>query len=425
MVSTKVAQYGQLDFTPSQVASLVQLGYDETAQAMRDASCRPPASPPPRVPELPALVGEVTPTAALIADAVVELRGLRLHRNRVLALDSLRRGVRLASYSDPYEGVWLNPEREDSAHIGFRPRFIDRPRQSLGIGLDYATSVGARLWMGVLDRAVLGTLAEGTALLDLSEVRQELELGVRRTTPLLGFTTHPTMRLTVAREQVHSFAGQDPLPSREVDESRVLVGFERALAWRGRYRWGIESHAWKLKEAAPVNAVGVHGQFWWFRPDDTPIVTLDGDFNTRYERVLLTANKEWHFLSRYTLIPRVRIGVGHDLPFHETFPLGGYAGFPGFRVFEQRSSVENITSWLLKYRITGPLSLTIESAVAVLADQDPVTGEYVPKPDIGGAPIGGESVGLELSTPVGPVRIGYGHNTIGRKQATFTVGTWQ
>jgi hypothetical protein len=199
-----------------------------------------------------------------------------------------------------------------------------------------------------------------------------------------------------------------------------LFGFERALSWRGRYRWGVESHFWAIKEQAPVNALGVHGQFWWLRTNDTPVVTLDGDFNSRYERLLLTANREWSFRKRFTLIPSVRVGVGHNLPLHETFALGGYSGFPGFRIFEQRSSVENITSWLLKYQLSGPLFLTIESSGAVIAQEDPLTGVYMPE-----EVIGGERIGIEIETPVGPVRLGYGHNTIGRKQATFSIGSWQ
>ncbi len=420
MVSTRVAQYGQLDFAPAQITSLVQLGYDQTARAMRDASCLPPSTPPPRPVPLPTSVGEVTPTAAFVADAVVELRVLGLRPGRALAVDSLRRDVQRASYSDPYEGVWLNPERQDSSRVAFRPLFLDRPRLSLGVGVDYVSSVGAHLWLGGIDRTVFGTLAEGTALLELSEVRQQIELGVRRTTPFMGFTTHPTLRLTAAREQVRSFDGPDPLPPREVDEARLLLGFERALSWRGRYRWGIETHAWKLRDEAPLNAVGLRGQFWWLRDNGTPIVTVDGDFNTRYERFLLTANKEWHFRDRYTLIPRIRIGIGHSLPFHLTFPLGAYESFPGFRVAEERSSVENVTAWTFKYRLAGPLHLVIESAGAAMADEDPLTGSYIERPVIGG-----EALGLELATPVGPVRLSYGHNTIGRKQAMFTIGAWQ
>ena len=89
-------------------------------------------------------------------------------------------------------------------------------------------------------------------------------------------------------------------------------------------------------------------------------------------------------------------------------------------MFEQRSAVESLTSWLLEYRISGPVFLTIESSAAGIANQDPVTREYIEQPAIGG-----EAVGIELATPAGPVRVAYGHNTIGRKQATFTIGTRQ
>jgi NTE family protein len=420
MVSTKVAQFGPLDFAPAQIASLVQLGYDRTAEVMRAASCLPPPSPAPHAAPVPALVGEVIPRAAIISDAIVEMRVLKLQRDGALAIDTLRRGVQKASYSDPYQGVWLNPERVDSTHVGFRPLFIERPRKSVGVGIDYVSSVGAHLWMGLIDRSFANTPAEGTALMELSEVRQELELSLRRTTQLLRFTTHPTVRLTLAREQIRSYADQAPLPTQEVDEVRALFGFERALSWRGRYRWGVESHFWKIKEQAPVNAVGVHGQFWWLRQNGTAIVTLDGDFNSRYERVLLTANKEWHFRKRFTLIPSLRLGVGSNLPLHETFFLGGYNGFPGFRVFEQRSSVENVTSWLLKYQVAGPFYLTLENSAAAITDEDPASRQYM-NPRV----IDGERIGIEVATPVGPIRLGYGHNTTGRKQASFSIGSWQ
>ena len=120
-----------------------------------------------------------------------------------------------------------------------------------------------------------------------------------------------------------------------------------------------------------------------------------------------------------------------------------YTGVPDYSVPEQRvafgtsghrgSAFENtfnewhilaITQAICLYRkrqqITGPLFLTIESSGAGVANQDPVTGEYGAE-----TAIEGEAVGLELVSPFGPIRIGYGHNSIGRKQATFTIGSWQ
>ncbi|MEO7455535.1 MAG: alpha/beta fold hydrolase, partial [Gemmatimonadaceae bacterium] len=257
MIATKVAQYGQLDFAPAQVASLVQEGYDRANAVLRSASCVPAPSPPRRVADLPAIVGEIAPVSESLVDAMAELGELRVRRGAALAIDSLKRGAQRISYSDPFQGVWLNPVSDDSARLGFRPQFIDRPRLSIGVGVDYVTSLGGHLWTGIINRRLAGTRAEGTALLEVSEIRQQVELGARRTSSLLGLTTHPTARVTLAREQVRFYgAGRTQLAPHEVDEARVLLGFERALSWGGRYRWGLESHLWKGRDEPLLNAVG-------------------------------------------------------------------------------------------------------------------------------------------------------------------------
>jgi NTE family protein len=423
MISTQTGQFAALDFAPARIASLVQLGHDRATQVLRDASCRPPASPAPAVPALPSLVGQILPTSSVPDDALPEAMTLRIETQGRLDTDSLRRGLQRASYSDPFQGVWLNPVSEDSQHIAFRPMFIDRPERSVGVGLDYVSSVGAHVWTGVIDRRLGTTHAEGTALLELSEIRQELTLGARRTTRLLGLTTHPTARFSIAREQVRFFgADHVQLPGLEVDEARLLVGFERALSWGGRYRWGAESHVWKTKDQPLLNALGLHGQFWWLRPNGSPIITVDGDFNTRYERVLLTANTVRHFGKRWTFIPSLRVGVGTDLPAQETFSLGGYNGFPGYKVFEARGTVENSTSLLFKYHLAGPLSLTAESVGGAIVDADSARGALtLPVEKF----VDGNRYGLEIETPLGPVRLEVGHNTTGRQQATFSIGSWR
>ncbi len=424
MISTKVAQFGQLDFSPTQVASLVQLGYDRTADVLRGATCIPAPSPAPRIAALPALVGAVEPSSDIVVDALTELRGLHLHSGEPLATDSLQRGAQRTSYSDPFQGVWLNPVREDSVTVGFRPAFIDRPRISLGIGLDYVSSVGGHLWAGVIDRRLGRTRAEGTALLEMSEVRQQLELGVRRTTPLLGFNTHPTARLSIAREQVR-FYGPDriQLPGREVDEARVMLGFERAVSWGGRYRWGVESHVWKGQEKPILNAVGVRAQFWWLRKDGTSIVTWDSDFNSRYERAMLTANTIRTWGKRWTFVPGLRASVGNNLPAHETFSLGGFGGFPGMKIFEARGTVENVVTFAVKYHIGGPVYLVNESASGNIYDEDSERARRTLPPEVS---IEGSKIGLEILTPLGPIRMEIGSNNFsGRQQASLSIGNWR
>ena len=422
MVSTQTGQFAALDFTPARIASLVQLGHDRAAAVLREAACLPPASPAPRVASVPPFVGMVMPTSTIPEDALPEVLTLRMEPQGPLNADSLRVGLQRASYSDPFQGVWLNPTAEDSTHVSFRPAFIDRPERSIGVGLDYVTSIGAHLWAGVIDRRIATTRVEGTALLELSEFRQELTVGARRTTKLLGFMTHPTARISVAREQVRFYgADQQQLAPREVDEARAMLGFERALSWGGRYRWGVQSHTWKNRDEPLVNAIGGHGQFWWLRQNGSPIITLEADINSRYQRALFTANTVRHFRKRWTFIPSMRIGVGNDLPAQETFSLGGFRGFPGYKVFEARGTIENSTSLLFKYHVAGPMSLIAETVGGAVFDADSVRGAATLPPS---KFVDGNRFGVEVETPLGPVRLDLGHNTTGRQQATLSIGSW-
>ena len=129
-----------------------------------------------------------------------------------------------------------------------------------------------------------------------------------------------------------------------------------------------------------------------------------------------------HFWKRWTWIPSVRVGFGNDLPAQETFSLGGYNGFPGYKVFEARGTVENSTSMLLKYHLTGPLSLTAESVGGAIFDADTVRGALTLPVD---KFVDGNRYGIEVETPIGPMRLDIGHNTTGRQQATISIGTWR
>ena len=423
MVSTQTGQFAALDFAPARIASLVQRGHDRAVEVLRGASCMPPASPARLVAAVPPLVGEIVPTATVAVDAPPEVPTLQIATRHPLIADSLRRGVHRVANSDPYQGVWLNPTLEDSAHVGFRPAFIDRPERTIGIGLDYVTSIGAHLWTGVVDRRLGTSQVEGTALLELGELRQELTLGARRTTRLLGLTVHPIARFALSREQVRFFnAERVPLPPHEVDDTRLLLGFERALSWGGRYRWGAETHLWMPKQQPAVNAVGLRGEFWWLRRNGSPIVTVDGDLNPRYQRLLVTGNTVRHFKRRFTFIPGVRLGLGHDLPEQETFSLGGDDGFAGYRRYEVRGTFENTTTFMLKYALVGPISLTASSEDGVIVDADSVRAS-ITRPPLHF--VDGNRYGVEIETVLGPMRIEVGHNTEGRQQASFSIGAWR
>jgi outer membrane protein assembly factor BamA len=224
-----------------------------------------------------------------------------------------------------------------------------------------------------------------------------------------------------------------------VDEGRFLLGFERALSWGGRYRWGLESHLWKEKHEPLLNAVGGHGQFWWLREDGSSIATVDLDVNSRYKRALITANTVRHFRTRFTFIPSLRVGAGENLPSQETFSLGGYGGFPGYKAFEVRGDNENATGLLLKYRLAGPLSAVLENVNGFIMETDsaranlqnlpvicpPVNAKCAESEKTRGVGVVGLRWGFEMETPLGPIRLDLGHNSLGRQQARFSIGSWR
>jgi hypothetical protein len=39
--------------------------------------------------------------------------------------------------------------------------------------------------------------------------------------------------------------------------------------------------------------------------------------------------------------------------------------------------------------------------------------------------VDGNRYGVEIETPLGPVRMDVGHNTMGRQQATLSIGSWR
>jgi NTE family protein len=422
IVETNVTEYGNLDFAPTRVNSLVQLGHDMALQALRNNSCRLPPTPAPPVRAPLPYVGHMAPANPADTNADVDLRELAVEPNDSLRIDSLDAGVMHVAYSDPFQGVWLNPSTDDSLHTAFRPAFLPRPSRTIGMGLDYVSSLGGHLWIGAINQKLAEQPVEGLFLLDVSEIGQSLALGIRRTTELFGLTIHPMARLTVDREQVRLYTvGKIQLPEQEADESRLLLGFERGFSWGGRYRWGLESHVWKPRDEPTLFSEGMHGTFWIIRHDGEPALTFDSDLNTRYQRVQLIGDAARTY-GRWTIVPGVRLALGNNLPLYETFSFGGYEGFPGFKAFEVRGTNEAVGSLSLKYHIGGPLYARVESDLGRMTNSDTLIAQYTVQARQW---VEGTRYGFELSTPVGPLRLELGNNSMGRQQASFIIGTWR
>ncbi|MEZ4379373.1 MAG: hypothetical protein R3B35_13935, partial [Gemmatimonadales bacterium] len=141
----------------------------------------------------------------------------------------------------------------------------------------------------------------------------------------------------------------------------------------------------------------------------------------------------------FRLEPRVRLGVGHDLPANMVFTLGGADGFPGLHLGERPGDNEALVSLTLTRPLIGPIRLRIGGAWGRTAFGETSfltpNGDVRPDRILPGAytagrwfgPEGwlvGARVGVGSDTPIGPVRLEYGVNDAGRKVVFLRVGRW-
>ncbi len=426
LIRSNVSQYSALDFAHERVAELVTLGRNSAMQAFAKSACLPrkhnnlskPTSVPTKVTRL-----SVEGTERVV-DSVLLTNELGIRTGQRVILDSVITGIDKIAHSDEFEGVWLNPTADsiDSNGMRLSPILLDRPRHSIGIGIGYISAIGARLWIGGIDRSFMGTSAQLTALLDLSEYRQSVETSVRHRVRVGPITAYPTARLMIGRELTRLYIPRViELPGQEVQEAFVFAGFERAVNAVLRYRWGLAARIWNPRDTSHSRAIGLRGVLTMTQSDGIPSFELDLESNTIYSRASLNASISRTF-KHLTLTPHIDIGAGTHLPLYKTFTLGGFDGFPGFKVFEMRGTRTAVAGLLIKHPLTGPFALRIEPEVGWIADKDQERSRLL---IIRPGRVVGVRTGIEMHTPIGPFRFDFGANSLHRKQATFRAGIWR
>jgi hypothetical protein len=64
----------------------------------------------------------------------------------------------------------------------------------------------------------------------------------------------------------------------------------------------------------------------------------------------------------------------------------------------------------------------VSSEDGVIVDADTARAAITKPPE---RFVDGNRYGIEIETPLGPMRVEVGHNTVGRQQATFSIGSWR
>jgi hypothetical protein len=285
-----------------------------------------------------------------------------------------------------------------------------------GLGLVYDNELGGRMWLGLVDRDLVHTGAEGSALLELGELRRELGLGLRYNRGAGRRFVTPTLGGRIATEAVRRFAPDgEELTSLDTREAIGFAGLERSLGHGWLATGGVEARAWRNDDGTSEHAGG--GVARLGRLDRANDQTLLGEllWTNVYRRATLDASPPVH-LGAVTLLPRVRLGWGERLPAQLGIAFGGDDGFPGLHIGERRGDREAMGALAAAVPLLGPVFARLEVAGGRAA-----TGGAL---FAGDGWLAGLRVGLGADTPIGPVRLEYGRNSDERDAVYVRLGRW-
>lgn len=407
-----VEGFQSLNFGRASVDSLIARGYVAARDALTSARCLPHA--PDRRHSLPDRIGHIRLEGSRLGDTTYLPRILDLHDHAPLRWHELQSHLLRLGGSQVYDAVWLNPRGSgDTVDFGLQPRYP--AKWVIALGLVYDNDLGARAWMGAVDRSLLGRETEGSATLMLGELRQELDLGLRYRS--LGVRLPvPVLTLELGREAVRRFDSTgNELPILRIHEALATAGLEGDLGRGWRAFLGAEAHAWEEPAQHGFSAIGARMRLTKTGRGAEPLFRLEGDETTRYGRLLAEGVLTIH-LQRLSIRPRGRYGYGERLPPQLALSLGGDDGFPGLHIGELRGEQEALGALELSYPIAGPVLLRTEGMVGRIT-----TGQSVFS---GGPWRTGIRVGLGIETSLGPIRAEYGISDGGREAIFLRVGRW-
>ena len=410
-ISPDVEGFGTLDFAPVRLGALIDRGYRAAGEALADYPCKL-AGPLPFPEPLPAFrIAHASAVDAKPRDASALIARLGVHPGARLSIPDLRDRLGELAELENFEEVWINPTGSPDS-LDLKLTIRPSPPRLAAAGIGYDSDIGGRAWLGLIDRGATLSRVEGSALLNLDELRQGFSISLRPTI-VGGRPLRPVVTLLAGGESVLLYsANGSQHTSQRNREVRGFLGVERELPGRGVVALGGVAYAWDVDVPGETGA-GVDLSF-----ASGPRYQPSGAFSqltlaSTYTRFQVEA-KQAITLRHLSLIPEVRYGIGDRLPAHLTFMLGGYDGFPGLHIGERRAEHEILLRLTGVQRLTGPFSLRIQGATGQVSD----SGGALPSGDW----LLGARAGLGVDTPIGLVRIEYGRNTDGRGQFFVRIG---
>ena len=414
LIQSDVTGISNLDFTE---AALDTADLRGAAAARRAFAGSTPCGSTRPTPGTPApVVAGVTIEGVHPAVARDLLKQLALTPGQRLDTTALRRGLLALAGSERFRGVWLHPDSAastDSLHLALQ--VANAPSRVAGLGLAYDGELGARLWLGAVDRRIVDRAAEASAVAFIGGLDNRVVLGLRRTWRNLA-APRPTLMLTLGDQRIPTFdSAGDELARLETRQAVGFAGLETLFGTGWVADVGLEGRLWEEPTASHQRAGGLVARVLRAAPNEAGRFAIDVEWSDRYRLASLDWEGPFHW-GQVTLTPRLRAGIGESLPLQLTFPLGGDDAFPGLHLYEIRGDREAFSSFTVALPVAGPLELRGEVATGEASfsatDLEPDNWRL------------GGRIGLGVSTPVGPARLEYGVTRGLRNQVLLRVGRW-
>jgi hypothetical protein len=240
--------------------------------------------------------------------------------------------------------------------------------------------------------------------------------------PAIGVRVLPLVALAeAAHEDVRVFVDGSELPSIGTRELRFFAGPGRAPARGLRFRIGPEFLTWHEDTRGNQTVVGARGLAELGGRPNGSLLSVDGSINSVYRRGAFEGALAFH-AGQLTVRPRARVGwATSGTPLQNTFPLGGNEGFPGLTLTQRRGTQELLFALMLRHPVAGPVALRVEGMTGAVGSGD---GFLRRGAGTDGEWLSGIRGGVEIDTPLGPVRFEYGTNSAGSSKGFVRVGTW-
>ncbi|MEI6740310.1 MAG: patatin-like phospholipase family protein, partial [Gemmatimonadaceae bacterium] len=429
-VRSNVTGVNNLDFTAPTVRATVLKGEVAARVLQEQAACLPHGTRrqvpvPPVTTDL--LHPETDPAArAVVRGALSQYRDVSEPRAialgsmaKRLPLDSIQARIAQLGDAELIRSLWLNPTaRGDS--VQFAPVIGLAPRRVLAAGAVYDNDYGGRLWLGMLNRRLFNSAIEGRGLLSIGEFRQELLMGVRRSYRDGGYGISPLASLTVAHEDVRLVS---PATNNELSRSlwpqiaeavlRVTADAPLSPRWTARAGAIVRTYDERIGGSGSLTtlradaetAVGVMLLARWTGGEAAGAFESQAEITTRYAYANAVA-RTVHVVGRLTLQPQLRLGWANSgTPMHLRPSLGDKEGFAGMRINSGLGGREAMASLDAGYALAGPLRLQVTG----MAGQ---TWNMNGQRTFSQALVTGVRAGVGLDTPIGPIRIQYGRNSL-------------